>query len=102
MHILLATLNKQGKADELKYMDRWIDDHHFHWQSQNATDPPASAVMKSSDTPHYALASISLCATRKWPPAKPHPSPATARSFTSRTKGSKPMSMVFQLSTALV
>jgi hypothetical protein len=20
-------------------MDHWIDDSHFHWQSQNATDP---------------------------------------------------------------
>ena len=38
-HILLVTLNKQGRADEHKYMDHWIDDTHFHWQSQNATDP---------------------------------------------------------------
>lgn len=38
-HILLVTINKQGKADEHKYMDHWIDDSHFHWQSQNATDP---------------------------------------------------------------
>lgn len=37
--ILLVTLNKQGKTDEHKYMDHWIDDKHFHWQSQNATDP---------------------------------------------------------------
>jgi hypothetical protein len=32
-HILLVTINKQGKADEHKYMDHWIDDSHFHWQS---------------------------------------------------------------------
>ncbi len=32
-HILLVTLNKQGRADEHKYMDHWIDDTHFHWQS---------------------------------------------------------------------
>nr|WP_315237293.1 DUF3427 domain-containing protein [uncultured Limnohabitans sp.] len=38
-HILLVTLNKQGWADEHKYMDHWIDDTHFHWQSQNATEP---------------------------------------------------------------
>lgn len=37
--ILLVTFNKQGRADEHKYMDHWIDDTHFHWQSQNATDP---------------------------------------------------------------
>ena len=38
-HILLITLNKQGKADEHKYLDHWVDDTHFHWQSQNSTDP---------------------------------------------------------------
>lgn len=38
-HVLLVTLNKQGKAEEHKYLDHWIDEHHFHWQSQNATTP---------------------------------------------------------------
>jgi superfamily II DNA or RNA helicase/SAM-dependent methyltransferase len=38
-HILLVTLNKQGKADEHRYTDYWIDDSTFHWQSQNATTP---------------------------------------------------------------
>jgi hypothetical protein len=38
-HVLLVTLNKQGKADEHKYVDHWIDDDHFHWQSQNSTTP---------------------------------------------------------------
>ena len=37
VHVLLVTLNKQGKADEHKYMDHWIDENHFHWQSQNKT-----------------------------------------------------------------
>jgi superfamily II DNA or RNA helicase/HKD family nuclease/SOS-response transcriptional repressor LexA len=39
VHILLVTLNKQGKADEHKYVDHWIDNDHFHWQSQNSTTP---------------------------------------------------------------
>jgi SOS-response transcriptional repressor LexA len=38
-HILLVTLNKQGKAKEHRYHDHWIDEHTFHWQSQNATLP---------------------------------------------------------------
>ena len=37
MHVLLVTLNKQGKAQEYRYHDHWIDEHTFHWQSQNAT-----------------------------------------------------------------
>jgi superfamily II DNA or RNA helicase/SAM-dependent methyltransferase len=39
VHILLVTLNKQGKAEEHHYVDHWIDDHTFHWQSQNQTGP---------------------------------------------------------------
>ena len=38
-HVLLVTLNKQGKAEEHKYLDHWIDEHTFHWQSQNSTTP---------------------------------------------------------------
>jgi superfamily II DNA or RNA helicase/SAM-dependent methyltransferase/SOS-response transcriptional repressor LexA len=39
IHVLLVTLSKQGKAEEHRYVDHWIDDHTFHWQSQNATSP---------------------------------------------------------------
>ena len=39
VHVLLVTLNKQGKAEEHKYLDHWIDEQRFHWQSQNATTP---------------------------------------------------------------
>jgi superfamily II DNA or RNA helicase/SAM-dependent methyltransferase len=38
-HILLVTINKQGKSDEHRFIDHWIDDKTFHWQSQNATTP---------------------------------------------------------------
>ncbi|MGL1835129.1 DUF3427 domain-containing protein [Rhodocyclaceae bacterium SMB388] len=37
--VLLVTLNKQGKAEDHRYLDHWIDDHTFHWQSQNSTTP---------------------------------------------------------------
>ena len=36
---LLVTLNKQGKAAEHQYHDYFIDQSHFHWQSQNSTAP---------------------------------------------------------------
>ncbi len=38
-HVLLVTLNKQGKAEDLRYQDHWIDERHFHWQTQNQTAP---------------------------------------------------------------
>ena len=36
---MLVTLNKQGKGSEHQYHDYFIDDKHFHWQSQNSTSP---------------------------------------------------------------
>lgn len=39
VHVLLVTLNKQGKAADHRYVDHWIDEHTFHWQSQNQTSP---------------------------------------------------------------
>jgi superfamily II DNA or RNA helicase/SAM-dependent methyltransferase len=41
-HVLLITLNKQGKAREHRFADYWIDECTFHWQSQNATTPQSS------------------------------------------------------------
>jgi superfamily II DNA or RNA helicase/HKD family nuclease len=38
-HVLLVTLNKQGKAKDHRYLDHWIDEHTFHWQTQNSTTP---------------------------------------------------------------
>jgi SOS-response transcriptional repressor LexA len=38
-HVLLVTLNKQGKSEDHRYHDYWIDDSTFHWQSQNSTTP---------------------------------------------------------------
>ncbi|MEY4765496.1 MAG: hypothetical protein RI907_2169 [Pseudomonadota bacterium] len=41
-HVLLVTLNKQGKAAEHRYVDRWIDAQTFQWESQNKTSPESS------------------------------------------------------------
>ena len=40
--ILLVTLNKQGKAEDQRYLDHWVDQATFHWQSQNATTPDSA------------------------------------------------------------
>ncbi|QIB50509.1 DUF3427 domain-containing protein [Pseudomonas sp. OIL-1] len=38
-HVLLVTLNKQGKAAQHRYVDHWVDETTFHWQSQASTTP---------------------------------------------------------------
>jgi superfamily II DNA or RNA helicase/SAM-dependent methyltransferase len=37
VHVLLVTISKQGKAEDHRYVDHWIDERTFHWQSQNQT-----------------------------------------------------------------
>lgn len=39
VHVLLVTLNKQGKIEQHRYVDHWIDETTFHWQSQRSTTP---------------------------------------------------------------
>jgi superfamily II DNA or RNA helicase/HKD family nuclease/protein-L-isoaspartate O-methyltransferase/SOS-response transcriptional repressor LexA len=39
MHVLLVTLNKQGRVEEHRYKDHWVDNQTFHWQSQNQSSP---------------------------------------------------------------
>jgi superfamily II DNA or RNA helicase/HKD family nuclease len=41
-HVLLVTINKQGKAEDHRYLDHWIDEATFHWQSQNSTTQNSS------------------------------------------------------------
>lgn len=57
VHVLLVTLNKQGKADEHKYLDHWIDEHRFHWQSQNATTPQSK---RGQEIVHHAARGIAI------------------------------------------
>lgn len=37
--VLLVAINKQGKSNEHRFHDYFIDPTHFHWQSQNSTTP---------------------------------------------------------------
>jgi superfamily II DNA or RNA helicase/HKD family nuclease/SOS-response transcriptional repressor LexA len=39
VHVLLVTMNKQGKSEEHRYHDHWISSSIFHWQSQRKTTP---------------------------------------------------------------
>ena len=42
-YLLFINLNKdEGVSDHLHYKDYFIDQHHFHWQSQNQTSHSSS------------------------------------------------------------
>ena len=57
IHILLVTLNKQGKGIDHRYLDHWIDEHSFHWQSQKATIP---TISKGNEIINHGKLGISI------------------------------------------
>ncbi|PUE57414.1 hypothetical protein B9Z45_08370 [Limnohabitans sp. 2KL-17] len=100
-HILLVTLNKQGRADEHKYMDHWIDDTHFHWQSQNATDPTSK---RGDNIIRHAALGIDIhlfVRDTKLAVGKAAPFMYHGRVRYQSHQGSRPMSIVFGLDAAV-
>jgi superfamily II DNA or RNA helicase/HKD family nuclease/SOS-response transcriptional repressor LexA len=96
-HILLVTINKQGRADEHKYMDHWIDDSHFHWQSQNATDPNSK---RGQEIIRHSALGIDIhlfVRQNKLAAGKAAPFTYYGRVVYQSHQGSQPMSVVFGL-----
>lgn len=97
-HVLLVTLNKQGKAEGHRYLDHWIDEHTFHWQSQNATIPESKRGReiiehgKRGITLHLFVRETKLEAGKAAPFV--YHGPVQHRSHT----GSAPMSVIFEVS----
>ena len=100
-HILLVTINKQGKADGHKYMDHWIDDSHFHWQSQNATDPSSK---RGQEIIRHAALGIDIhlfVRENKLAAGKAAPFTYHGRVLYESHQGSQPMSVIFKLQSGL-
>jgi superfamily II DNA or RNA helicase/HKD family nuclease len=96
-HILLVTLNKQGKADEHRYADYWIDKSTFHWQSQNATSPSNKRGREIIDHRKYGQKIHLFVRENKLSNGKAAPfvyfGPVNYRDH----QGSQPMSVTFTL-----
>lgn len=96
-HVLLITLNKQGKTDEHRYLDRWIDERNFHWQSQNKTTPQSKRGREIVDHEKLGLFIHLFVRENKLENGKAAPfvyhGPVRYRSHS----GSGPMSVVFEV-----
>ena len=96
-HVLLVTLNKQGSADAHKYMDHWIDDTHFHWQSQNATDPASKRGQEIIGHARLGIDIHLFVRDHKLAAGKAAPFTYHGRVLYQSHQGSQPMSVVFGL-----
>lgn len=96
-HVLLVTLNKQGKAEEHKYLDHWIDEHHFHWQSQNSTTPESKRGQEIIDHEARGIAIHLFVRDGKLAGGKAAPFVYHGRATHESHLGSGPVSVVLRL-----
>jgi hypothetical protein len=96
-HVLLVTLNKQGKDDKHKYLDHWIDEHHFHWQSQNSTTPDSKRGQEIVNHEARGIAVHLFVRDAKLAGGKSAPFVYQGKVTYQSHQGSGPMSVVFEL-----
>lgn len=96
-HVLLVTLNKQGKANQHKYLDHWIDEHHFHWQSQNKTTAESKRGREIIEHERRGIAIHLFVRDGKLAGGKAAPFVYQGQVIYRSHQGSGPMSVVFKL-----
>ena len=95
--ILLVTINKQGRVDGHRYIDHWIDDSHFHWQSQKDTEPGSTRGEKIIGHAAMGIDIHLFVRENKLAARKAAPFTYHGRVVYESHQGSKPMSVVFRL-----
>jgi superfamily II DNA or RNA helicase/SAM-dependent methyltransferase len=96
-HILLVTINKQGKAENHRYLDRWINDTEFHWQSQNSTTPTSMRGRELIDHKKLGIAVHLFVRQTKLQAGKGAPFIYEGRLRYLSHTGSAPMNVTFEL-----
>lgn len=99
-HVLLVTLSKRGKAEGHRYLDHWIDEHTFHWQSQNATTP---AGKRGEEIIHHQARGIDLhlfVRTERLASGTAAPFVYQGRVIYRSHQGAGPMSVTFDVPSA--
>ncbi|SNB47378.1 Superfamily II DNA or RNA helicase [Geobacter sp. DSM 9736] len=97
IHVLLVTLNKQGKAEEHRYHDYWIDEQTFHWQSQNSTSPESKRGRELIDHKKMGIAVHLFVRDGKLAGNKAAPFTYHGEVTYAGHKGSEPMSVEWRV-----
>jgi hypothetical protein len=95
--VLLVTLSKRGKSEDHRYIDHWIDEHIFHWQSQNQTSPDSK---RGQEIIHHEARGIAIhlfVRDEKLAGGKAAPFTYFGRATYRSHQGSEPMSVVFSV-----
>ncbi|WP_151704724.1 DUF3427 domain-containing protein [Nitrincola alkalilacustris] len=95
--ILLVTLNKQGKSEDHRYHDYFINSKQFHWQSQNSTSPTSKRGQQIIDHRALGLKVYLFVREHKLRNGKAAPFHFYGEVSYLSHEGSQPMSVVWQL-----
>ncbi len=99
-HVLLVTLNKQGKGVQHRYVDHWIDEHTFHWQSQNSATPESKRGRELINHKKLGLSVHLFVRENKLRNGKAAPFTYFGPVEYQSHEGSRPMSVTFRLSSS--
>ncbi|MCK0154031.1 DUF3427 domain-containing protein [Alcanivorax sp. S6407] len=97
VHVLLVTLNKQGKAEDHRYVDHWIDESTFHWQSQRSVAPEHKKGREIINHKELGISVHLFVRENKLENGKAAPFTYYGTVDYQKHEGSKPMSVVFKL-----
>lgn len=97
IHVLLVTLNKQGKSTEHRYHDYWKDGHTLHWQSQNSTDPTSKRGREIINHESMGIAVHLFVRESKLVAGKAAPFVYYGKAQYESHTGSKPMSVLLSV-----
>ncbi len=97
-HVLLVTLNKQGAGAQHRYVDHWIDENTFHWQSQNSATPQNKRGRELIDHEKLGLSVHLFVRDNKLRNGKSAPFTYYGAAEYQSHEGSGPMSVILKLS----
>ncbi len=95
--VLLVTVNKQGKEIDHRYLDHWIDERTFHWQSQNSTSPTSKKGRDIIEHEQNGVAIHLFVRETKLENGKGAPFTYHGKVQYQSHTGSSPMSVIFKL-----
>jgi hypothetical protein len=97
IHVLLVTLNKQGKSSEHRYHDHWVNTETFHWQSQNSTTPGSKKGLEIIEHVRRGIAIHLFVRETKLSEGKAAPFTYHGKVTYQSHSGSSPMTVIFKV-----
>lgn len=96
-HILFVTLNKQGSTIDHRYLDHWVDEHSFHWQTQSATTPGSKKGQEIIGHDKLGIAIHLFVRETKLQNGKAAPFLYVGQAHYNSHTGSAPMNVIFDV-----